>query len=229
MSGTAPLVRLGERSLLVRFPDQDAVLRVAAALADDLDAGRLEDVVPADGSVLIAFDGSDAGERRARRAIARAVAAASEPVAAAPPRRTRAIPVHYGDTDGPDLVDTARLVGMTADAYVASHAGPDYAVRFVGFAPGFAYLGDVPRELAVPRLEVPRTTTPAGSVAVAEGYTGIYPAALPGGWRVIGWTPIVLFDPASDPPTYLRPGDRVRFVPTAPDDLPAAPHRPADW
>ena len=81
----------------------------------------------------------------------------------------------------------------------------------------------------MPRLTTPRTATRAGSVALAEAYTGIYPADLPGGWRVIGWTPVVLFDPAADPPTYLAPGDTVRFKSVAADDLPSAPHRPTDW
>ena len=100
---------------------------------------------------------------------------------------------------------------------------------FDGFAPGFAYLGDLPDELRVPRLETPRTRTPAGSVGIAGPVSGIYPAALPGGWRILGRTPITLFDPRRDPPAYLVPGDAVRFEPIGAGDWDARAGVPEDW
>jgi len=225
------ILRFGERALLVRTPDQARVHTLAAGLLDDLQAGRLEDVVPGDRTLLVQFDGTDAGEATARRALAdaerRGDPAGSTTRARAP--RQRIIPVHYGGADGPDLDATAALAGMSPQALVERHTGRDYPVLFLGFAPGFAYCGDLPVELVMPRLDTPRTTTPPGSVAVAEGYTGIYPASLPGGWRVIGRTPVVLFDPTADPPTYLLPGDTVRFTAVDRGALPAAPHRAGDW
>jgi 5-oxoprolinase (ATP-hydrolysing) subunit B len=225
-----PLQRLGERALLLRVDAQATVHATAHRLLDDLRAGRLEDVVPGDRSLLVTFDGTDRGERAARAAVARAVTrTAGAGTAATPQGRHRVIPVNYGGANGPDLEAAANLAGLSPRDLIEFHTGRDHTVLFLGFAPGFPYIGDVAPEIVVPRLTSPRTTTPAGSVSLAETYTGIYPADLPGGWRVIGWTPVMLFDPASDPPTYLLPGDTVRFEAIAAADLPVAPHRAADW
>jgi KipI family sensor histidine kinase inhibitor len=225
------LERFGERALLLRAMSQSSVRAIADALLADLRAGILEDVVPGDRSLLVVFDGTDRGERIARHAVAGAITAtvAGDPAVTAPVGRRRLIPVSYGGTDGPDLEETADLAGMSPRDLIDLHTLHDHTVLFLGFAPGFAYLGDSEAELVVPRLAAPRTVTRAGSVAVGESYTGIYPANLPGGWRVIGWTPVVLFDPTMDPPTYLLPGDTVGFESVAAADLPAEPYRPADW
>jgi KipI family sensor histidine kinase inhibitor len=199
--------RFGERALLVRAPDQATVLRLAGGLAGWLAAGRLHDVVPGDRSLLVTFDGSDVGESTTRDAIAATLA---HPVTPAPPRH-HVIPVRYGGDDGPDLADAASLAGITPDALVALHTSGEHPVLFLGFAPGFPYIGDLAPALVLPRLATPRTSTPAGSVGIAEAYTGIYPAALPAGWRIIGRTAMAMFDPATDPPTTLLPGDLVRF------------------
>ena len=228
---TGPRVdRLGERALLVRLDTQPRVHALADTLLADVRAGRLEDVVPGDRSLLLVFDGTDAGERRVRRALALAVAggAEGEPITSVRGPRERVIPVSYGDADGPDLAEAAALVGVSPRELVELHAGRRHTVLFLGFAPGFPYLGDI-APLVVPRLVSPRTTTPPGSVALAESYTGIYPATLPGGWRVIGRTSVLLFDPAAEPPTYLLPGDTVRFEAVDAGDLPAERYRPADW
>lgn len=121
------------------------------------------------------------------------------------------IPVAYGGDAGPDLADVARLCGLSEEEVIERHLGSELRVLFLGFAPGFAYLGGLADELRVPRLATPRTRTPAGSVAIAESMSGIYPADLPGGWRIIGRTALTLFDPRRDPPALLAPGDRVRF------------------
>jgi KipI family sensor histidine kinase inhibitor len=197
----------GERALLVRAADQDSIHALAAGLLGELAAARLADVVPGDRTLLVTFDGTVDGEAAAREAIA---AAAAHPAAPATPRR-HIIPVRYGDADGPDLDEAARLAGCTPDDLVALHTGRDHPVLFIGFAPGFPYIGGLAPELVLPRLATPRTSTPPGSVAIAETYTGIYPAALPGGWRVIGCTATPMFDPRADPPTTLLPGDLVRF------------------
>lgn len=115
--------------------------------------------------------------------------------------------------DGTDLADVARRWGMTRDEAVTTHAGLDFTVAFCGFAPGFAYCTGLPSELAVPRLAEPRPRVPAGSVALADVFTGVYPGPSPGGWRLLGRTPMTLWDPASTRPAALVPGTAVRFVP----------------
>ena len=123
------------------------------------------------------------------------------------------IPVLYGGEMGVDLGRVAALAGISEAEVVELHAQTEYIVRFLGFMPGFPYLGPLPVRLATPRHETPRTVVPAGSVAIAEDQTSIYPVASPGGWNLIGRTPCRLFDPREDPPSMLLPGDRVRFRP----------------
>jgi KipI family sensor histidine kinase inhibitor len=126
--------------------------------------------------------------------------------------RTVEIPVVYGGRDGPDLQAVARHAGMSVDEVVQRHSDGEYVVYFIGFMPGFAYMGGLAPELAMPRLTTPRVSIPAGSVGIGGEQTGIYPLASPGGWQLLGRTSLALFDPAQHPPTLLRPGDRVRFI-----------------
>ena len=121
------------------------------------------------------------------------------------------VPTTY---DGEDLEDVARRWDMTLDEVVATHTGTELVVAFCGFAPGFPYCTGLPGRLAVPRLDSPRTRVPAGAVGLAGPFTGIYPTASPGGWRLIGRTDLVLWDTDRDPPATLAPGTRVRFVAT---------------
>jgi KipI family sensor histidine kinase inhibitor len=121
------------------------------------------------------------------------------------------IPVRY---DGPDLAAVAGAAGLSAGQVVALHSGAVYEVAFCGFAPGFGYLTGLPEPLHMPRRATPRTTVPAGSVAIAAGYAAVYPGASPGGWHLLGATDLILFDPVRDPPALLAPGTRVRFDPT---------------
>ncbi len=127
-----------------------------------------------------------------------------------PPPRVVEIPVHY---DGPDLEELAALRGMTPQRVIELHSGAEYIVYFVGFVPGFAYLGGLPEELATPRLETPRKRVPKGSVAIGGSHTGVYPFETPGGWRLIGRTPLEIFDPRSAELSRLRIGDQVHFRP----------------
>jgi inhibitor of KinA len=128
------------------------------------------------------------------------------------PGATIEIPVCYGGDLGPDLTEVAALIGATEDEVVRLHTGTEYRVFVVGFVPGFAYMGPVDERLALPRRAVPRTRVPAGSVAIAAGQTGIYPMSTPGGWHLLGRTPVRPYDPRREPAVLLRPGDRVRFV-----------------
>jgi inhibitor of KinA len=129
------------------------------------------------------------------------------------------IPVCYGGDLGPDLGDVAARIDATEDEVIRLHTSREYRVYVVGFVPGFPYMGVVDERLALPRRATPRTKVPAGSVAIAAGQTGIYPTETPGGWHVLGRTPVRPFDPARAQAVLLRPGDRVRFVPITRDEF----------
>jgi KipI family sensor histidine kinase inhibitor len=122
------------------------------------------------------------------------------------------IPTRY---DGPDLADVALKTNLTPAGVVDAHAGREYLVYCVGFAPGFTYCGALPDQLAVPRLASPRLRVSAGSIGIAGRQTGIYAVESPGGWNLIGRTSLRLFDPAADPPARFKPGNRLRFIPTS--------------
>ena len=123
------------------------------------------------------------------------------------------IPTKYGEEYGPDLPRVAEHSGLREEEVVKTHSGSDYLVYMMGFTPGFPYLGGMSEKIATPRLQTPRPAVPAGSVAIAEQQTGIYPIESPGGWQIIGRTPVQLFDPSRDPPVLVEPGDHIRFVP----------------
>jgi inhibitor of KinA len=127
-----------------------------------------------------------------------------------PSGRLHRIPVSY---DGPDLAESAELLGISVAELVKHHSQPIYRVFMVGFVPGFAYLGPLPPALQLPRRRVPRTHVPAGSVAMAGEQTGVYPLPTPGGWHLLGRTSMPMFLAENDPPSLLRPGDRVKFHP----------------
>jgi len=198
----------------------------AQALAASLHASAIDGVVgivPGLASVLVETDplGPDPGS--IREAVAALLGLLTEPAVRG---RRRTIPVLY---DGPDLAAVAELCGLAQKEVLARHAATELRVLFDGFAPGFAYLGELPNELRVPRLETPRTRTPAGSVGIAGPMSGVYPAELPGGWRIIGRTSVTLFDPRRDPPAYLAPGDSVRFEPIEAAEWDARVGAPEDW
>lgn len=190
---------MGPHALLVEAGDDARALSLAqwvraAGIAAD-------EVVPAATTVLL--DGVpdlDAARRRLRAWPDR------------PPtldERLVELPVVY---DGPDLEFAAATWGVSEAEAVALHTGHDFVVAFCGFAPGFAYLRGLPDALALPRLATPRIRVPAGSVAVADRWTGVYPSASPGGWRLLGRTHVTLFDAAREDPALLAPGTRVRLV-----------------
>lgn len=180
--------------------------QVRAALGDAAD-----DLVPAYRSVLIAFDPA-----RVTFAEVRDICEGTTLVPASlrdQPSRTVTLPTWYGDAAGPDLDDVARHTGLSPVEVVAAHAAAHYRVGFLGFSPGYAYLLGLPERLATPRLASPRAAVPIGSVAIGGQQTGVYPQATPGGWRLIGRTPVPLFDPRRRVPALLRAGDRVVFRP----------------
>lgn len=130
-----------------------------------------------------------------------------------PESRLVEIPVIYGGEAGPDLTAVAEHAALTPHQVVELHSSSEYVVFFIGFQPGFPYLGGLDPRLHIPRRSEPRVAVPAGSVGIGGSQTGVYPLASPGGWQLIGQTRTALFDPLQQPPTRLRPGDKVRFVP----------------
>ncbi|TAM49812.1 MAG: 5-oxoprolinase subunit PxpB [Acidobacteria bacterium] len=168
---------------------------------------------PAYASVLVSYDPlAAAGELVAGEVARRVQAAGAIPL---PGPALVEIPVRYGGEWGPDLAAVATACGLTEAEVAREHAAAEYLVYFLGFSPGFAYLGGLPPGLATARRASPRTLVPAGSVAIGGRQTGVYPLASPGGWQLIGRTPLALFDPARTPPALLAAGDRVRFVAVA--------------
>jgi KipI family sensor histidine kinase inhibitor len=206
---------LGDAALLVELgakPDAKTasdVARLARTLADSPFPGVVA-VVPSYTTVVVHFDGGN--EALAEQVEAWIRAAKDRPGrAAGRAPRTVAVPVCYGGKWGTDLAEVAASTGLPPAKVVALHKATVYDVRAVGFAPGFPYLGGLPGRLRVPRRETPRTRVPAGSVALGGAQTGIYPLESPGGWHLIGRTPLRLFRPEETPPVLLRCGDRVRF------------------
>jgi len=207
---------LGDTGFTVEFGDtvdpaiHDRVLAFARA-AGSLGLRGLQEIVPTYRSAAVFFDPVqvDAPALMDRlRAIAE-----SPPVSSVEAARLVEIAVLYGGEFGPDLSDVAAFARLTPDEVIVLHTSVDYRVFMLGFSPGFPYLGPVPEPLGIPRLSEPRARVPAGSVGLAGSQTGIYPLESPGGWRIIGRTPLRLYDPAREAPFLLQAGDRVRFRP----------------
>lgn len=195
----------GDRALLLECGSGDEVLVLAGALRDDR-LSEVVDIVPGARTVLVTLNSPD-GQTALRARLTELTLPASA-TRAAPSRADAVIEVVY---DGADLTEVAELTGMTADEVVAAHTGTPWRVGFGGFAPGFAYLvGGDPR-LQVPRRAEPRIRVPAGSVALAGEFSGIYPRESPGGWQLIGRTGAVLWDTERPQPALLVPGMWVRF------------------
>jgi KipI family sensor histidine kinase inhibitor len=155
----------------------------------------------------------------AAEAVLAAAAARAEAGGDPAPTRRLEIPVVYGGEAGPDLESLAAERGLPPQQVVARHAGRAYRVYFLGFVPGFAYMGDCDPAIAAPRLSTPRRRVPAGSVGLADRQTGVYPRPTPGGWRLLGRTPLRVFDPRRPEPSLFRPGDEVAFLPVSSADF----------
>ena len=208
------LTPLGDSAVVVALGSglDETGLRRVRALAEALERDRpagVVDIVPAFASVTVFYDLAQVGGyERLCQEIEKRV----ERVDTADLRRearVMEIPVCYGGEGGPDLADVAAQAGLSSEEVVALHAGSDYLVQAIGFAPGFAYLGGLPEALHMPRRASPRLSVPAGAVGIGGAQTGIYPSASPGGWQLIGRTPLSLFDVQKSPPSLLQPGDRL--------------------
>lgn len=207
---------LGDSAVVVALgpgPDETALRRVRA-LAEALDRDRpagVVEVVPAFASVTVFYDAVHCGGYAHLCAELEARVARTELALVSQQSRSLEIPVCYGGECGPDLGEVAAGAGVSPEKAVALHAGADYRVHAIGFAPGFAYLGGLPERLHTPRRATPRVGVPAGTVGIGGAQTGVYPLATPGGWNLIGRTPLRLFDAGRTEPALLRTGDRVRF------------------
>ena len=205
---------MGDRSLLVEIGDtvSPEVNRRVQRLLLRLEQAHLpgvRELAPGYRSLLVIFDpltvAPDELKARIREVMAQPEAGG------VPPSKRITIPVFYGGDYGPDLDEVAAHLGIAPAEVVRRHSAPVYRVYMIGFTPGYPYMGELPADLAVPRRATPRTKVPKGSVGIAQRQTGIYPVESPGGWQIIGWTPIELFDPRRRLPALLEMGDEVRF------------------
>lgn len=228
MAADFAIEALAEDALLLRVGDgidlaTNARVHAIAVSLREAQLPGITDLAPAYATLTLRFDPAawrspGANGPRPHKRVAEAVRAIAVPdtppgadESAPAPENTIEIPVCYGGEYGPDLGAVASHAVSDPNTIVARHAAGTYTVAMLGFAPGFPYLLGLDPSLHVPRRDTPRTRVPAGSVAIGGGQTGIYPRELPGGWNLIGRTPLVLFDPRREPPCLLGPGDRVRF------------------
>ena len=208
---------LGEGALLLTVAGRrNSSLRtkvnaISAALREALLDGVL-DIVPAYSSVLVRFNCATADYEQLRADVAACIESTRAPASATPTNHL--IPVHYGGADGPDLSEVATLNDLSVAELVRLHSAKTYTVNFLGFLPGFAYMGSVARRLRVPRLPTPRVRVPAGSTAIAGDQTSVYPFTSPGGWRILGRSGVVTWNPYLERPALFSPGDSVKFIPT---------------
>jgi inhibitor of KinA len=205
----------GDEALLVEIGDgiDEQVNRRVHALGLALRQRELPgilDLIPTYRSLLVNYDPLRTDLHALEDAIAGLARTLDESILPAP--RTVEIPTCYGGRFGPDLPFVADHNHLTEQEVVALHTASVCRVFMMGFSPGFAYLGGMSPRIATPRLKTPRTSIPAGSVGIAQQQTGIYPVESPGGWQLIGRTPVRLFDPARTPPTLVEPGDLIRFT-----------------
>ncbi len=212
-----PLVRIvGDRGVLVEYgdsihPEVNLKVRAMANLLETRPVEGLQEVVPTYRSLLLIYDPMATQPQtliRGLRSLEKGISGVQVP----PPREVE-IPVCYGGEFGPDIEFVANYHGLTVEDVIRIHSSPRYQIYMMGFTPGFPFLGGLPELLATPRLETPRLSVPAGSVAIAANQTGIYPITSPGGWRLIGRTPLRLFRPEKEQPFLYKAGDFIRFRP----------------
>lgn len=205
---------MGDRSLLVELGDEisPSVNQRVQELFTALDLHPVDGVrelVPSYRSLLVVYDPLNISLADLKRTIRDTYQNLDQ--TELPEPRTIDIPIVYGGEQGPDLDSVAQYHHITPQAVIDYHTRPTYRVYMIGFTPGYPYLGEVPDAIATARRKTPRILVPKGSVGIAKQQTGIYSVDSPGGWQIIGWTPVKLFDPQARPPSVLMMGDRVRF------------------
>ena len=201
----AIMLYLGEET----SPEVSARVQAAAAAIEAALGSDLIDLVPSYASLLIIYDALHTDHLSVAHRVREAVTALR--VKSDTQGRMVVLPVYYAAEVGEDLEPLAARAGLSTDEVIALHCGTEYRVYAIGFAPGFAYLGQVDERIAAPRLATPRQKVPRGAVAIADRQTAVYPAVSPGGWNLIGRCPVRMFDPAAEPIMPVVVGDRVRF------------------
>ncbi len=211
----------GDRAVVIELGDEISIecnRRVHSlhrAIARE-DLPGVVDVIPTYRSILVEYDAAQVSYADMKGRLVDIRGGAAEVSGDA--TTVVHLPVLYGGEHGPDLEFVARNAGMDVDEVIGLHSGTEYPVYMMGFTPGFPYLGGMSERIATPRLSTPRGVIPAGSVGIAEAQTGVYPIESPGGWRLIGRTPLRLFDVTRTPPSLIDAGDCVRFVPLSDED-----------
>jgi len=218
----ARFIPASDRSLLVSFADDISVghnRRVGALLylLEKEPIAGVSNLHPAYSSLLVVFDPLRLDHEELEIDLRKRLPTLDTLVPAAP--RIIEIPVCYDREFGPDLEDVADDRSLTPQEVISIHSAHEYTAYFLGFAPGFAYLGELPAELEVPRLPVPRRMVPRGSVAIAGRQTAVYPSSTPGGWRILGRTPLAMFTAERESMSLLKMGDHVRFVPISREEF----------
>jgi inhibitor of KinA len=212
----AAFLLMGDRGLLLEFGDEisaevnDKVRKMALALQAETMEGIIE-VVPTYRSLLVLYNPLIIPLEDLKRRL-KQLEEGLRNISFPDPKLTK-IPVLYGGDFGPDLRKVAEYLHLTPEEVIRLHCSKPYFIYMIGFMPGFPYMGELPDSLITPRLKTPRLSVPAGSVAIAQEQTGIYPVESPGGWQILGRTPVKLFNPEKEPPALLRMGDLVQFYP----------------
>jgi KipI family sensor histidine kinase inhibitor len=205
---------MGDRGLLLEFGDEisreinEKVRRMALAIQVEAIEGII-DTIPTYRSLLVIYDPTALSIEDLKKRLG-SIEEGLRETPLAEPKLIR-IPVVYGGGYGPDLEGVAKYLQDTPEEVIRLHCSKPYLIYMIGFMPGFPYMGELPQALAIPRLKTPRLIVPKGSVAIAQRQTGIYSMESPGGWHILGRTPVELFDPEKDPPTLLQMGDSVQF------------------
>jgi inhibitor of KinA len=210
------ILAAGDRALVIELGDEISPeinhrVRATVAALKKRPVVGMEELVPSYRSILLYYNPLVSDFRRLEREIWDVLG--NLVVGRSIEEKTIVIPVCYGGEYGPDLDEVARLVGLSRAEVIKIHSSSSYYVYMLGFTPGFPYLGGLNPRLFVSRLESPRGKIPAGSVGLAGKQTGVYPIESPGGWRLIGRTPLRLFDPLREPPVLINAGNYVRFQP----------------
>lgn len=207
---------MGDRGLLLELGDEisreinEKVRRMALAIQVEAIEGIIE-TIPTYRSLLIIYNPTVLPTEDLKKRLRR-IEEGLQQTPLPEPKVTR-IPMVYGGIYGPDLEGVAKYLQIPPEEVIHLHCGQPYLIYMIGFMPGFPYMGELPEQLAVPRLKTPRLIVPKGSVAIAQRQTGIYSMESPGGWQILGRTPVELFDPEKDPPALLQMGDFVQFYP----------------
>ena len=206
---------MGDRALLVELgdaihPDVNRKVRELFLVLEEKKVPGIKDLVPSYRSLTVVYDPLELTLPTLQNTVAELWKHTD--ASRLPQPKMLEVPVVYGGQRGPDLEWVASYHQLSPEEVIRYHTLPTYQVYMIGFTPGYPYLGEVPEAIATPRRQTPRTVVPQGSVAIAQRQTGIYPVQSPGGWHILGWTPLKLFDAENSPPSLLEMGDLAKFI-----------------